>query len=555
MIYFLKNFGQTNYENNFLTLNRIILTKIYRRQVVIYLKKKTIFFLLLILVVFNTSIITLSHFNKGISNNFNNSIKITLIILNIFLLIYFLRLDNSPQLAPVHLKNDKNDKKGENNASPKIGFKDVAGLEEVKEELAEIIDFLKSPEKYKAMGAKIPKGILLHGPPGTGKTLLAKAIAGETNSKFFPASGSEFVEKYVGVGAKRVRSLFEKARKEAPAVIFIDEIDAIGAKRSLESNNEKDQTLNQLLIEMDGFNNDQTIIVIGATNRLDMLDEALQRPGRFDRNIFIGNPDIKSREEIFKVHIKGKPISPDIDIKELAKRTHGMSGAHISNIANEAAILAVRQNKKIIEKDDFSEAIEKVIGGLERKNANIIEKEKRRVSFHEAGHALVGKKLNTDLISKISIIPRSQALGYVMYTPEEERFLITKDELYNKIQVILGGRAAEEVIFGSISTGAKDDLKKANQLAFQMVCEYGMSDLENRFFEPNLIRNCYDIIDKEITKIINICYKQSVEVIRLHKELLNRVASVLYEKETLTGEELDKIINEFDNFEDILVKT
>lgn len=474
-------------------------------------------------------------------------------LLSICMIIYFIKHDNSPQFAPASLKNEKNDKRNENSNETKIGFKDVAGLAEVKEELAEIIDFLKNPEKYKAMGAKIPKGILLHGPPGTGKTLLARAIAGETNSKFIPASGSEFVEKYVGVGAKRVRALFEKARKESPAVIFIDEIDAIGAKRTLESNNEKDQTLNQLLIEMDGFNNDQTVIIVGATNRMDMLDEALSRPGRFDRNIFIGNPDIRSREEIFKVHIKNKPINPKIDVKELAKRTHGMSGAHISNIANEAAIYAVRNNKKIIDFDDFSMAIEKVVGGLERKNFTIIEKEKRRVSFHEAGHALMGKVLNTALISKISIIPRSQALGYVMYTPEEERFLITKEELYDKIKVMLGGRAAEEVIFGSVSTGAKDDLKKANQLAFQMVCEYGMSNLENRFFEPTLIRNCYDVIDKEIHQIINQCYKDSIVRIKSNKELLNKIADILYDKETLTGDDLDTIIKKFDGSKNLSI--
>jgi len=296
-------------------------------------------------------------------------------MISFYLLIYYLKIDGTPQLAPVNLKTEKNEKNGDGNASQKIGFDDVAGLEEVKEELWEIVDFLKNPEKYRKMGAKIPKGILLYGPPGTGKTLLARAIAGETNSKFFPASGSEFVEKYVGVGAKRVRTILEKARKEAPSIIFIDEIDAIGAKRSLDSNNEKDQTLNQLLIEMDGFNNDETVIVIAATNRLDMLDEALTRPGRFDRSIYVGNPDIKSREEIFKVHIRNKPISSEIDIKDLAKRTHGMSGAHISNIANEAAIYAVRKNKKVIEKEDLILAIEKIIGGLEKKNYKMIEEE------------------------------------------------------------------------------------------------------------------------------------------------------------------------------------
>ncbi|WIF94264.1 ATP-dependent zinc metalloprotease FtsH [Caminicella sporogenes] len=519
------------------------------------MKRKTIFFIIFISIIVNTVIIALSNSSNNFSNILNNTSKYIFILFNIILIICFFRINNSPQLATVNLKNEKNEKRREENSSPKIGFSDVAGLEEVKEELGEIIDFLKNPEKYKAMGAKIPKGILLYGPPGTGKTLLAKAIAGETNSKFIHASGSEFVEKYVGVGAKRVRTLFEKARKESPSVIFIDEIDAIGAKRSLESNNEKDQTLNQLLIEMDGFNNDQTIIVIGATNRIDMLDEALLRPGRFDRNIYIGNPDINSRKEIFKVHLKNKPINPNINIEELAKKTHGMSGAHISNIANEAAILAVRKNKKIIDKEDFDEAIEKVIGGLERKNSHIIDKEKRRVSFHEAGHALMGKILNTDLITKISIIPRSQALGYVMYTPEEERFLITKEELFNKIKVMLAGRAAEEVIYGNISTGAKDDLKKANQLAFQMVCEYGMSNLENRFFEPTLIKTCYNIIDEEINKIINSCYKDSFEIIKSKKDILCKIAESLYEKESLTGEELENILKEHENSNNLLVKT
>lgn len=523
---------------------------------VFILKKKTLFFIFLSSIILNIIIVAVSRINSKSANyiSIRGSTTSLLIVISIFLLIYFLKFDNnSPQFAPAHLKNEKNEKRNEKANETAIGFRDVAGLDEAKEELAEIIDFLKNPDKYRTMGAKIPKGILLHGPPGTGKTLLARAIAGETNSKFIPASGSEFVEKYVGVGAKRVRSLFEKARKEAPSVIFIDEIDAIGAKRTLESNNEKDQTLNQLLIEMDGFNNDQTVIIIGATNRIDMLDEALKRPGRFDRNIFIGNPDIRSREEIFKVHIKNKPISPKIDVKELAKRTHGMSGAHISNIANEAAILAVRNNKKIIDFDDFNNAIEKVIGGLERKNFSILEKEKKRVSFHESGHALMGKILSTDLISKISIIPRSQALGYVMYTPDEERFLITKEELYNKIKVMLGGRAAEEVIFGNISTGAKDDLQKANQLAFQMVCEYGMSDLENRFYEPSLIKNCYDSIDKEINKIIDNCYKDTLVRIKANKELLTKVAGVLYEKETLTGEDLNTIIKNFDSSKNLSI--
>lgn len=463
--------------------------------------------------------------------------------------MYYMKLDRSPQLEPVQImKMEKDDKKSKTDKpTPSIRFHDVAGLEEVKEELVEIIDFIKNPEKYYKMGAKIPKGVLFHGPPGTGKTLLAQAIAGETASAFFPASGSEFVEKYVGVGAKRVRTLFEKAKKESPSVIFIDEIDAIGAKRSTESNNEKDQTLNQLLIEMDGFHSEQTIIVIGATNRIDLLDDALLRPGRFDRHMFIGNPDVKAREEILKVHMQNKPIDALVDIKKLAKRTHGMSGAHLSNIANEAAILAVRNNKKQIGIDEFNQAIEKVVAGLQRKNAVIIEKEKRTVSFHEAGHALLGKLLNTDSVSKISIVPRGEALGYVLYSPEEDRYLITTKELKNKIEVLLGGRAAEQLIFGEISTGARDDLKKANSIAYQMVCEYGMSNLVNRVFDISLIKNCYSMIDSEIKNIIDECYINSISKLETNLDLLNRVSSELYEKETLTGEELDLIIKDFES--------
>lgn len=459
-----------------------------------------------------------------------------------------MRMNQSPELEPAHIKSEKkekDDRKNNRTDRPSTRFADVAGLEEVKEELVEIIDFINNPEKYHSMGAKIPKGILFYGPPGTGKTLLAQAIAGETDSAFFPASGSEFVEKYVGVGAKRVRTLFEKAKKDAPSVIFIDEIDAIGAKRTTESNNEKDQTLNQLLIEMDGFNSSQTVIVVGATNRLDLLDEALLRPGRFDRHMFIGNPDVRAREEIFKVHIKNKPIDAKVDIKNLAKRTHGMSGAHLSNIANEAAILAVRNNKKQIGIDEFNQAIEKVIAGLQKKNAVILEKEKKTVSYHEAGHALVGKILNTDLVTKISIIPRGEALGYVMYAPEEDRYLITKEELYNKIKVLLGGRAAEEIIFGEVSTGAKDDLKKANHLAYQMVCEYGMSNLGNRVFEPAIIKSCYGMIDEEIKHIIDTCYNDSLKYLKDQSELLHTVAQTLLEKETMTGDELDTIVQAY----------
>lgn len=510
------------------------------------MKMKKIVLTALYISIFATIVLTLASYSGSpILGEFGSITRLIFIFSSTSLFLYYMRMNQSPELEPVHIKSEKrekDDKKNNRPDRPATRFVDVAGLDEVKEELVEIIDFINNPEKYHSMGAKIPKGILFYGPPGTGKTLLAQALAGETDSAFFPASGSEFVEKYVGVGAKRVRTLFEKAKKEAPSVIFIDEIDAIGAKRTTESNNEKDQTLNQLLIEMDGFSSSQTVIVIGATNRLDLLDEALLRPGRFDRHMFIGNPDVRAREEIFKVHIKNKPIDAKVDIKNLAKRTHGMSGAHLSNIANEAAILAVRNNKKNIGIDEFNQAIEKVIAGLQKKNAVILEKEKKTVSYHEAGHALVGKILNTDLVAKISIIPRGEALGYVMYAPEEDRYLITKEELYNKIKVLLGGRAAEEIIFGEVSTGAKDDLKKANHLAYQMVCEYGMSNLGNRVFEPAIIKSCYGMIDTEIKSIIDFCYDESLKHLKDQSELLHEVAQALLEKETLTGEELDTII-------------
>ncbi|HHY91108.1 MAG TPA: AAA family ATPase, partial [Clostridiales bacterium] len=359
---------------------------------------------------------------------------------------------------------------------------------------------------------------------------------------FFPASGSEFVEKYVGVGAKRVRTLFEKAKKETPSIIFIDELDAIGAKRTIDSNNEKDQTLNQLLIEMDGFHTDQAVIVIGATNRLDLLDEALLRPGRFDRHIYIGNPDVRTREEILKVHIKNKPIDKMVDIRNLAKRTHGMSGAHLANIANEAAILAVRNNKSTIGVAEFNEAIEKVIAGLKRKNAVISEKEKRIVAYHEAGHALLGKILNTDRVSKISILPRGEALGYVIQAPEEDKYLATTEELKNRIRVLLGGRASEQLVCGEISTGARDDLKKATEIAYQMVCEYGMSRLGNRVFEPIFLKNCYEIVDSEIKQIIEECYEDALALLKEHMHFLLSIAHELREKESLTADELDQIM-------------
>ncbi|MCC3863809.1 ATP-dependent zinc metalloprotease FtsH [Terrisporobacter petrolearius] len=455
----------------------------------------------------------------------------------------FLKKINNPVPVFAQTKLEKeNCTEDHSSSKPKTTFRDVAGLDEVKEELFEVVDFMKSPDKYMKMGAKIPKGILFYGPPGTGKTLLASAVAGETDSSFFNVTGSEFVEKYVGVGAKRVRTLFEKARKEAPSIIFIDEIDAIGARRHSESNNEKDQTLNQLLVEMDGFNKDDNIIIVGATNRLDLLDEALLRPGRFDRHIRINSPNYNSRYEILKVHTNNKPLHKDVDLKLLARKTHGFNGAHLANIANEAAIFAVRDNSSQISNYHFDKAIERVIAGIEQKNSVLIEKEKKIVSYHEAGHALVSNIVNICPIQKISIVPRGEALGYVLQLPDEDRYIYTKEELIGKIKILLAGKAAEEIIFNHLSTGAKDDLKKVTDIADQMVCEYGMSKLGFMTIEGNSKSFMSQQIQKEANQIVEQCYKETLKLLKENINDLHIVANHLYDKETMTLEELQSLI-------------
>ncbi|HHI5808212.1 TPA: ATP-dependent metallopeptidase FtsH/Yme1/Tma family protein [Clostridioides difficile] len=455
---------------------------------------------------------------------------------------FFKKINNpAPVFAQTKMERD-NQTDDSLSTKPKTTFRDVAGLDEVKEELFEIVDFMKSPQKYQKMGAKIPKGVLFYGPPGTGKTLLASAVAGETNSSFFNVTGSEFVEKYVGVGAKRVRTLFEKARKEAPSIIFIDEIDAVGAKRHLESNNEKDQTLNQLLVEMDGFNKDSNVLIIGATNRLDLLDEALLRPGRFDRHIHIGAPNYHTRFEILKVHTDDKPIDKSVNLELLAKKTHGFNGAHLSNIANEAAIFAVRDDSECITSEHFDKALERVISGLESKNSALVEKEKKIVAYHEAGHALVSDIVGICPIQKISIVPRGQALGYVLQLPDEDRYIYTKDELIGKIKILLAGKASEELIFNHKSTGAKDDLKKVTEIANQMVCEYGMSNLGFMTIDGNDKTFLCDKVQKEANRIVEICYKETLEMLKDNLEDLHSVSKFLFEKETMTHEELKDLI-------------
>ncbi|MGV8146202.1 MAG: ATP-dependent metallopeptidase FtsH/Yme1/Tma family protein [Alkaliphilus sp.] len=511
------------------------------------MKKRIVFLLLCVCLLLSLSTLYSLYLSSDLNRVFFSIYRLILFSVTFSLFLYLLKLNSTPQYAHATVITEKKERDKKTNelfSKPIITFKDVAGLDEAKDELVEVIDFIKQSEKYKKMGAKIPRGILFHGPPGTGKTLLASAVAGETKSAFFSTSGSEFVEKYVGVGAKRIRTLFEKAKKDSPSVIFIDEIDAIGSKRHLDSNNEKDQTLNQLLVELDGFSTDQTVLVIGATNRLDLLDEALLRPGRFDRHMYIGNPNTKAREEILKVHTINKPLHANVKIKELAQKTHGMSGAHLSNVANEAAIIAVRENNLTINTIHFEQAIERIVAGLKIKNPTVLLKEKKIVSYHEAGHALVGKLLSTDMVQKVSIIPRGQSLGYVIHMPQADRYIITKDELLSKIMVILGGRAAEELIFSHFSSGAKNDLKKATELAMQMVCEYGMSDMGFVCQEPAIIRSLSRQINEAVNKIIDSCYTVTYNHLKKYGDTLEKIAHSLMEKETLNANELDELLKD-----------
>ena len=430
---------------------------------------------------------------------------------------------------------------------PKIqtGFGDVAGLEEIKDDLMDVIDFLNNEEKYRSMDAKVPRGILLYGPPGTGKTLIAKAIAGEARATFIYSSGSEFVEKYVGVGAKRVRMIFERARKEAPSIIFIDEIDALGAKRNSESNNEKDQTLNQLLIELDGFNNTSNVIVVAATNRMDLLDDALLRPGRFDRKIYVGNPNFHSRLKILEVHTKNKPLDKKVQLKDIAVKTHGFSGAQLANIANEAALKAIKDRSKKINSDNFEFAIEKIAAGLEVKHSTVSDKEKSIVAFHESGHAVAAKVLDIDKVQKISIIPRDKALGYVLKFPTEDKFLYTKKELLDKVIVLLAGRASEEIFIGEISTGASNDIKESTNIIYEIICNYGMGkNTNNTCIDERLFKYYLDSIKDEASEMTKDAYEQSIKIIRDNEDNVRKIAEYLLKNETMNADELDKLMDE-----------
>ena len=440
-------------------------------------------------------------------------------------------------------------------------FKDVAGLTEEKEEVQELIDFLKNPKKFTSMGARIPKGVLLVGPPGTGKTLLARAVAGEAKVPFYYISGSDFVELFVGIGASRVRDMFKQAKMNAPCLIFIDEIDAVGRQRGTGlggGHDEREQTLNQLLTEMDGFGANEGIIIIAATNRPDVLDPALLRPGRFDRQVTVSLPDKNARIEILKVHAKNKILAKNITLEYLAKRTPGFSGADLENLLNEAALLAVRRNKKEITMAEIDEATDRVLMGPAKVTKKYTDKEKKLVAYHEAGHAVLGLKLDgANEVQKITIIPRGHAGGYTMMTPKEEAFNYTKKELLESICGLLGGRVAEEVTFGEITTGAHDDFKKATKIARSMVTEYGMSNLGPMMLEEpdgntflgrdyTKNRNISDTvaheIDEEMRSIINDCYKQATKIITENKKLLELIANTLLEKETITKEEIDYLV-------------
>ncbi|HWT73621.1 MAG TPA: ATP-dependent zinc metalloprotease FtsH [Mobilitalea sp.] len=453
-----------------------------------------------------------------------------------------------------------------------VTFKDVAGQEEAKESLTEIVDFLHNPTKYTRIGAKLPKGALLVGPPGTGKTLLAKAVAGEAKVPFFSLSGSDFVEMFVGVGASRVRDLFKQAQQTAPCIIFIDEIDAIGKSRDSHyggGNDEREQTLNQLLSNMDGFDSSKGLVVLGATNRPEVLDKALLRPGRFDRRIIVDKPDLKGRIDILKVHAKNVLMHDSVDLEAIAKATSGAVGSDLANMINEAAILAVKQGRTVVTQEDLFESVEVVIAGKEKKDRILNKEEKRIVAYHEVGHALVtALEKNAEPVQKITIVPRTMgSLGYVMQVPEEEKYLMSQAEILTRIVTLYGGRAAEKLVFSSITTGASNDIEKATSLARAMVTQYGMSEkfglmglesIENKYLDGRAVLNCGDQtaaeIDTEVMQILKVCYARAEELLEGNREVLDKIADYLISKETITGDEFMRIFKEIKGITDEPVK-
>jgi len=489
------------------------------------------------------------------------SILPTLVIIVVFVLFWVFFLQQSQGGGSRVMSFGKSRAKMTIDDKRKVTFDDVAGADEEKEELREIVEFLKHSKKFLELGARIPKGVLLVGPPGTGKTLLAKAVSGEAGVPFFSISGSDFVEMFVGVGASRVRDLFEQAKKNAPCIVFIDEIDAVGRHRGAGlggGHDEREQTLNQLLVEMDGFGANEGVIILAATNRPDILDPALLRPGRFDRRVVVGLPDIKGREEILKVHAKGKPLAEDVKLDELAKSTPGFTGADLENLLNEAALLAARANKKVITMAEIKEAVFKVVVGPEKKSRVMSEKEKRLTAYHEAGHAIAIKAVSTtDKVDRISIIPSGMAGGFTAHKPDEDKTYETKSHLIEKIIVSLGGRAAEEIVLGEVSTGAYSDLKQANGIARSMITKYGMSDtLGNLVFgnendevfigrdlaqTRNYSEEVAAQIDKEVKKIIDTCYERITNILKENINKLHAIANALIEREKLEGHEFEEL--------------
>jgi len=482
----------------------------------------------------------------------------------IFVLLFFFLMQQTQGGGNRVMSFGKSRARMVNEEKKKVTFADVAGADEVKEELAEIVEFLRSPKKFTELGAKIPKGVLLFGAPGTGKTLLAKAVAGEAGVPFFTISGSDFVEMFVGVGASRVRDLFEQAKKNAPCIVFIDEIDAVGRQRGAGlggGHDEREQTLNQLLVEMDGFSGNEGIIVIAATNRPDILDPALLRPGRFDRQVVVDIPDLTGRKDILKVHIKGKPLGKGVDLEVLARRTPGFTGADLANMVNEAALLSARFGKREIGMPELESAIERVIAGPEKKSKVISVQEKRLVSYHEAGHALVGYLLpNTDPLHKVSIIPRGRAGGYTLLLPKEDRYYMTKSMLLDQVIMLLSGRASEDIVLKEISTGAQNDLERATGTVRKMIMEYGMSEelgpltlghkQETVFLGRDFSRDrdygeeVASAIDKEVKNIISQNYNKAKEILEKHMNSLHLIAKTLSEKETIEAEEFEELMKQ-----------
>ena len=497
-------------------------------------------------------------FNDPSSSSLLSSLLMPIIMIALLSLVFFLIMRKTNGANNKALNFGKT--KANQVKDSKVRFSDVAGAEEEKQELMEIVEFLKDPKKFTAIGARIPKGVLLVGPPGTGKTLFAKAVAGEANVPFFSISGSDFVEMFVGVGASRVRDLFEQAKHSMPCIVFIDEIDAVGRQRGAGlggGNDEREQTLNQLLVQMDGFESNDSIIVMAATNRADILDPALMRPGRFDRQIYVNIPDVKGREEIFKVHSRNKPLAPSVNFKSLARLTSGFTGADIENLLNEAAILAARANRKMITTEDISEAINKVIAGPAKKSRVVTERDKRITAYHESGHAIIAKlSKNCDTVHEVSIIPRGQAAGYTITLPENDDNHFTKQKLLDQIAMMLGGRAAEEIVIKDVSAGASNDIQRASKIARKMVTEWGMSDAIGNMYlgasEEVFLGRDYQTqlnysdamaakIDSEIKSIIDTQYQKALSILKDNREIMDKMVKLLYAKETIYENEIDAL--------------